>query len=114
MHSGDREDVGAFWRWLPLMGAIAGGFAFVLFGLALIDHYTAPRIGKPCREHHDCASDEFCLRHLAEDARYCTSACDADGDCPTGMHCGDVASVAHAERGIGAVGQGAGAPACIE
>lgn len=116
MRRGDgKEQESRFWRWFPLLSAIAGGFAFLLFGTAVIDHYTSPRIGKPCREHRDCGLDEFCLRHLTEDARYCTTACASDTDCPMAMRCGDVASTTdRAERGIGAVGEGAGAPACLE
>jgi len=101
-------------RWWPLVLAISAGFAVVNFGMPAIDHYTSPRVGKPCVGHDDCRGHEFCLRHLPADHRYCTAACNRDSDCPVAMSCGDVASVEPAERGIGTVGAGAGAPACIK
>jgi hypothetical protein len=103
-----------FFRWLPLVLALGGGFTMLSVGTAVVDYFTMPRVGKPCSEHSDCVGDEFCVRHLRRDARYCTKPCAGDDECPLAMTCGDVANAEPAERGIGATGAGAGAPACIK
>jgi hypothetical protein len=103
----------SLWRWAPLVLGVIGGLTIVTAGTAAVDHWTSPRVNEPCERHRDCASGEFCMLNLPHGSRYCSTGCEVDRECPKKMHCGDIAELDEADRGVGAVGPAGTSSACV-
>lgn len=103
----------SLWHWMPLLLLVIGGLTIVQLGSAALSRWSSPRVNEACVDHRDCGPGEHCLKHLPVELRYCTHACNDDRACPQGMSCGDIASIAEADRGMGAAGAAAASSACI-